>query len=241
MRGRLIGVNTAIYSRTGGFQGIGFAIPSDLVRQVMNSLVQYGKVTRGFLGITIQELTPTLAPEFKMDGRKGIIVSDVTPGSPAEKAGFQARDVITRFNGVAVEDPDKFRFAVAGTPPGSEVEIEVVRDGKDKELEITVGEMPGENPLAANQRGEIDTEILHGVRVTDLVPQTRTEFEVPARVQGAVVAEVAPDSPAAEAGLLPGDVIMTGTPAGVDLVQAGDRFEVEIEGIGRLSNPVVRR
>jgi len=208
VRGRLIGINTAIYSRSGGFQGIGFAIPADLARSVMNSLVQYGKVTRGFLGVMIQGLNPELAEEFKIKDHKGVIVSDVTPDGPAEKAGVWAEDVIVAFNGTTVENTDRFRLAVASTPPGTEVTLKVVRDGVEKNLSLTVGELPGDQKVAADEKVDKPDDVLHGVHVTDLRPQMRTEFEIPARVQGAMVIEVEPDSPSAEAGLAPGDVIM---------------------------------
>ncbi len=208
VRGRLIGINTAIFSRSGGFQGIGFAIPADLARSVMNSLVQYGKVTRGFLGVMIQPLTRDLADEFKIKDQKGVIVSDVTPDSPAEKAGLKSEDVIVGFNGAPIESQDRFRIAVAGTPPGTDVKLHVVRDGQDKEVTVTVGELPGDEKLAANEKADKENDVLHGVHVADLTPETRSEFEVPARVQGAIVVEVEPGSAAAEAGLAPGDVIM---------------------------------
>jgi serine protease Do len=208
MRGRLIGVNTAIYSRSGGFQGIGFAIPADMVRSVMNSLVQHGKVTRGFLGVGLQDLTPALAEEFDVKDAKGVVVSQIEPDSPAAKAGLQDGDVLTEFNGARIENTDRFRLAVANTPPGTQVKLTYVRGGEEHDITVQLAEFPGEKKISANEKPESDTDVLHGVHVTDLTPQLRSEFEVPARIKGALVIEVPPNSASAEAGLAVGDVLL---------------------------------
>jgi serine protease Do len=206
--GRLIGINTAILSRSGGNQGIGFAIPSDLARTVMTSLVQYGHVTRGYLGITIQDITPGLAKEFDLHQFTGALVSGVSPNSPADKAGLKDGDVVVQFNGKPVRDSRQFKLAVAETKPDSRVPIEVIRAGADKKLEVTLGQLPGTEQLAQadNQNGQ-DTGTLIGVGVSDLNNQAREQFKIPHNIKGAVVTEVKPDSAAAEAGLKTGDVI----------------------------------
>lgn len=206
--GRLIGINTAILSRSGGNQGIGFAIPSDLARTVMTSLVKYGHVTRGYLGIMIQNVTPTLAKEFKLKESTGALVGDVVSNGPADKAGFKDGDVVVQFNGKKVRDGRELQLTAAETKPGSKVPVEILRDGSPKTLEITVGELPGTEHLAqANTSNGQDTGTLKGVGISNLDSQARQEFKIPHSVQGAVVTEVQPDSPAAEAGLQPGDVI----------------------------------
>ena len=208
MHGRLIGINTAIYSRGGGFQGIGFAIPSDLAENIMNSLVTTGKVVRGFLGVSIQDLTPVLAEQFKLKEPKGALVSEVTPDSPADKGGLKSGDVILSLNGEDVKDSRALKFAVAGIAPGTDAKLTVLRDGKKQDLTVTVGEMPGEKTVAGNDTTGEDTGVLNGVGVMDLTPQVRNEFEIPARIEGAIVTQVDPNSASAEAGLAPGDVIL---------------------------------
>ena len=132
VEGRLIGVNTAIFSRTGGNQGIGFAIPSDLARNVMDSLIKYGKVTRGYLGVMIQDVTPALAKEFKLKDTSGALIGDVVPKGPADKAGFKNGDVVLDYNGRKVTDSRRLRLAVGETKPGTTVPMKILRDGTTK-------------------------------------------------------------------------------------------------------------
>src|SRR6266436_2262709 len=146
--GRLIGINTAILSRSGGNQGIGFAIPSNLARDVAQSLVRDGHVTRGYLGVMIQDVNPALAKEFKLKDNTGAIVGDVTEKSPAEKAGLKEGDVILEFNGKKVTDSRHLKLEVARTQPGESVPLKVLRDGATKNIEVTVKELPGTERLA---------------------------------------------------------------------------------------------
>ena len=206
--GRLIGINTAILSRSGGNQGIGFAIPSDLARTVMTSLIEFGHVTRGYLGVTIQNVTPALAKEFDLKSAHGALVSDVAADGPAAKAGFKDGDVVLQFNGKKVQDSRQLQLTVAETKPGAKVPVEILRNGSARKLDVTVGELPGSKELAqANSGNGQDTGTLQGVGVGDLDSQARAQFKIPHHVQGAVVTQVRPDSAAAEAGLKPGDVI----------------------------------
>jgi serine protease Do len=206
--GRLIGINTAILSRTGGSQGVGFAIPSDLARSVMESLVKYGHVTRGYLGVMIQDVTPSLAKEFNVKETNGALVGDVLPDTPASKAGFKDGDVVLQFNHHPVTDSRQLRLTVAETRPGTKVPVEVWRNGTTKTLEVTVKQLPGTQQLAENNNvNKQDTGTLNGVGVADLDHQTRQEYSLPNTVKGAVITQVKPDSASAEAGLRPGDVI----------------------------------
>jgi serine protease Do len=207
--GRLIGINTAILSRSGGNQGIGFAIPVNLARDVMSDLIKEGHVTRGYLGVMIQDLTPSLAKQFDLKDTKGALVGDVTPNSPAQKAGLKDGDVILEFNGKKVTDSRHLKLEVARTQPGDSVPVKVLRDGSTKTLDVKVKELPGTEQLAKNngsQNGE-DNGTLNGVAVSDLDSRARQQFEIPPGVKGVVVTEVDPNSPSAEAGLRPGDVI----------------------------------
>jgi serine protease Do len=207
--GRLIGINTAIYSRNGGNQGIGFAIPTDLARGIMVSLIEYGKVTRGYLGVGIQDVTPLLAKEFNLKNDEGALVGEVVPDGPAARAGLENGDVIVEFNGHKVDDSRHLKLAVANTVPGEKVPVEVLRNGSTKTLDVKVKELPGTEQLARNGSDkEPDTDTLQGVEVGDLNAQAHQQFNIPNHVNGAVVMEVAPDSAAAEAGLKPGDVIL---------------------------------
>ena len=207
--GRLIGINTAILSRTGGNQGIGFAIPTSLAKDVMESLITDGKVTRGYLGVMIQDLTPALAQQFKLDeSAKGALVGDVTADSTAEKAGLKSGDVIQEFNGTKVTDSRHLKLQVARTKPGETVPVKVLRDGSTRTLQVKVRQLPGSEELAKNDRNSNnDQGTLNGVAVGDLDSRARQELNVPSNLKGVVVTEVAPDSAAAQAGLRPGDVI----------------------------------
>lgn len=212
---RLVGINTAILSRTGGFQGIGFAIPSNLARNVMEQLVSSGKVVRGYLGVTMQDIDPELATQFKLPTRSGALVADVVPESPADKAGLKGGDVITELEGKPVKDSRHLKLTVANFAPGQKIAAKVLREGKTVPVELNVAARPSDKALARGeggnggfgQEGDDDTGTLNGVGVGDLDPQTRREFDIPSKIRGALVTSVEPDSAAATAGLQPGDVI----------------------------------
>jgi serine protease Do len=210
IEGRLIGINTAILSRSGGSQGVGFAIPSNLARTVMTSLIEHGHVARGYLGVRIQNVTPALAEEFKLKENRGALIGDVESDGPAAKAGFKPGDVVVNYNGKKVADSRRLQLAVADTKPGTQVPVTILREGKEKNLTVTVKQLPGTEELAENGgHGGIDQGTLNGVAVGDLDQQTRREFNIPKDVQGAVITQVEPDSAAAQAGLKPGDVIQS--------------------------------
>lgn len=212
-QGRLVGVNTAILSRTGGFQGIGFAIPANLARNVMEQLVTTGKVVRGYLGVSMQEIDADLAKHFDMPTRSGALVAEVVSGSPADKAGLQAGDVITKLDGVDVKDARHLKLTVANFRPDQKVSAEVLRDGKKVDVEINVATRPSEQSLARRGGGsrgfedDPDSGTLNGVGVGDLDRQTRREFDIRPEIDGALVTSVEPNSASAAAGLQPGDVI----------------------------------
>ncbi len=208
IEGRLIGINTAIMSRSGGSQGVGFAIPSNSARAVMESLIAHGHVTRGYLGVMIQNVTPTLAQEFKLKDASGALIGDVVEDGPAAKAGFKPGDVVLEFDGKKVTDSRHLQLAVAGTKPGSKVPVEILRNSEKTTLDVTIKELPGTEQLAETSSGNgNDTGMLNGVGVSDLKQQYRSEFNIPKNIKGAVVTQVEPGSAAAAAGLKPGDVI----------------------------------
>ena len=209
VEGRLIGINTAILSRSGGNQGIGFAIPSNMARDIMEKLVRDGKVTRGYVGLLIQDVTSALAQQFKLKDNQGALVGDVVPKGPADKAGVKSGDVVLEFNGKPVRDSRQFRLQVARTKPGERVPVKVLREGDTKTLDIAIQELPGTEATAKSDAQPGDDEgTLNGVEVSNLDAGARRQFKIPDSVRGALVTNVDPDSAAAEAGLRSGDVIV---------------------------------
>jgi serine protease Do len=237
-QGRLIGVNTAILSRGGGNNGVGFAVPSNLARTVMESIVQHGRVVRGFLGVNIQPLNPVLAKAFKTKSTSGALVTQVMPKSPAEKAGIKSGDVITKFDGRDVRDPRNLQLMVSQTPPEKEVTVEIVRDGRPRTLDLTVKELPSDGQQRAGaQRGQgsepMDTGGLKGVVVGDITAAARRQFEIPDDIVGALVTRVDEDSAAWDAGLRAGDVLreingkrVTDAESAIDAVQGLENTEI---------------
>jgi serine protease Do len=208
-QGRLIGINTAILSRSGGNNGIGFAVPVNLAKNVMDQLVTNGKVTRGFLGVNIQNIDQRLQKSFDLKDSKGALVSDVTPNSPAAKAGLKSGDVIVEFNGKPVRDSRQLKLAVGGTSPGTKAPVKILREGSEKSVTVTLKELEGDQ-LASNSgaKSQADTDALEGVVVADLDANMRQQFDLPRDVKGAVVTDVEQDSASYAAGLRPGDVIL---------------------------------
>jgi serine protease Do len=205
-KGELVGINTAIFSQTGGYQGVGFAVPVSMAKPVYESLVKTGKVIRGYLGVSIQDMTPALAKSFGLKEPKGALVSDVTEDSPADKAGLKQGDVIVAYQGQAIAEPASLQKAVMSTPVGTKVALTVLREGREKELTVTISEQPDTMKLA--RAGDADGEhALAGIEVQGLDRQTAHELGLGSKVQGVVVVGVEPDSPADHAGLRQGDVI----------------------------------
>jgi serine protease Do len=207
--GRLLGINTAILSRSGGNQGIGFAVPVNLAKYVMESIIQNGHVVRGYMGVNIQDVTPSLAEKFDIKEHEGALVAEVTPKSPAEKAGFKNGDVILEFDGHPVHDSRHLKLQVAQTPPEKEVPVKVSRNGSEKELTVTLKEFPSDKQLAKNNADNASAgDVTDGITVDDLNSDARQQFNIPSNVKGALVTDVDPDSVGYEAGLRPGDVIL---------------------------------
>ena len=208
VEGRLIGINTAILSRSGGNQGIGFAIPINMGRDIMERLVNDGKVTRGYVGLFIQDVTPALARQFKMTDNRGALVGEVVSKGPADKAGVKTGDVVMEFAGKPVRDSRQFRLQVARMSPGEKVSMKVLRDGSTKTLDVNIQELPGAETQARTSRDADDEGTLNGVQVSNLDNDARRRFNVPENIRGAIVSDVDPASAAAEAGLRAGDVIL---------------------------------
>jgi serine protease Do len=209
--GELIGINSQILSPSGGSIGIGFAIPANMAKNVMDQLVQTGRVRRGMLGVNIQAVTSDLASSFRLTQVRGALVSGVQAGGPADRAGVKRGDVITAINGAPVADSNALRNMVARTLPGTAVTLTISRDGREQQIPLTLGELPVERETASSgegggTRGAASTGRL-GVGVEPLTPALAQRFNLKTGTQGLVVTEVDPAGPAAEAGIQEGDVI----------------------------------
>jgi len=205
-KGELVGINTAIFSQSGGYQGVGFAVPTSMGQPIYDSLIKHGKVVRGYLGIGIQDLNQDLAKSFGVASGKGAVVTDVKEDSPADQAGLKQGDVITSYEGSPVEDAVALQRLVTKTAVGAKAAVKVLRDGHEKELTVTIGELPGEVKIAKAESDE-KAYAFAGVAVQDLDRDTAKELGIKTKTQGVVVTSVEPDSGAEKAGLMPGDVI----------------------------------
>ena len=206
-RGDLIGINTAILSGgSGGNQGIGFAIPINMAKYVMDQILKHGKVVRGYIGVGIQEVTPDLSKAFHVAAEKGALVGSVEPNSPGEKAGLQRGDVIEELNGEPVEGPNELRLKIATLAPGTTVHLKVNRNGETRNVALTLSEAPSEKNRTAEQGGGVHSPMT-GVEVDQLTDDIRQQLGLGREVKGVVVTDVPDGSPAADAGLERGDVI----------------------------------
>lgn len=205
IRGEVIGINTAITSPSGGNVGIGFAIPANLAKTIVDELKKEGKVTRGYLGVYLQEITEDLKDALGLPSLDGILISDVIENTPASKAGIKNGDVVLEFDGKKVTDMQTFRMQVASTPIGTSVKMKIFRDGKEKTLTVTMGEFPEELSVAEGEREE-KSEL--GLKVIDVTDVQAQRFNLAAK-RGVVVIDVDEDSPASDAGIRVGDVILT--------------------------------
>jgi len=202
LNGELVGINSAIISRTGGNVGIGFAIPANQVREVMEQLIATGMVRRGLLGVNIQDVTPEIAATFGLPGNSGALVSQVSPDSAAERAGIQIEDVIVSINGTRLRDSGSLKNAIGLLPPGQSVAVGLIRDGREQTVTAVLGELAPVAAVTAEPPQEEATELDAVFEGAELVDNSS-----PNGLPGLVVARVDPGSPAAERGLRPGDVI----------------------------------
>jgi len=212
VHGQVVGINTAILSGNlgpggeGGSVGIGFAIPSNMAKHIMEDLVKTGKVTRGYLGIRPSNLSPDLAKQFKSPDTAGVLVEDVLAGGPADKAGLKNGDVIRKLNGQVVDDPGQFTALITNLNPGTEITLDILREGQPISMKVTLGERPAEASLRGGS-GTVQEGALRGITVQNLTPSIRDQLSLPSNVTGVVITELDPNSPAAQFGLQQGDVI----------------------------------
>jgi serine protease Do len=250
LQGEVIGINTAIASRNGSFAGVGFSIPSNLVTKIMHSIIDDGKVERGWLGAAIQDLSKDLADSFGYDSTHGVLIGQVVPGSPAEKAGLKSGDIVVKFNGRQQKSANNFRNQVAGTKPNTSAKLEVMRDGKPVTLTVKIGTL--EEKLTSHEEGADDVAsqeeegVTHlGMTVRNLTPDLAQQLKVGEGIQGVVVSDVEAGSLAEEAGLRAGVVVMSvnGQPVqnvaqfkaatSDDQVAKGVRLHIAAEGFQR--------
>ena len=207
IHGQAIGINSAIFSRSGGYMGIGFAIPINMVKKIEQQLLKSGKVTRGWLGVVIQDLDEDLARSFGLTTKKGVLVSEVNPDSPAGKAGLKDGDVVVSIDGKPVENVAELRNTIAMTAPGTELVLKVIRDGKTYSIPVTIGEQPTDFASMGKGIGHGRTPLAKfGLGLQNLTPELADQFGYK-KGQGVLIASVEPDSPAAEVGLQPGQLI----------------------------------
>ncbi|MCC7417895.1 MAG: DegQ family serine endoprotease [Acidobacteria bacterium] len=221
VRGELIGINSQILSTSDGNIGIGFAIPANMARRVMEQLRTTGKVTRAQLGVTVQQVTEDMAQSLGLKEAGGAIVSAVTPGSAAAHAGIRQGDVITAFNGEPVRDSNGLRNEVAASTPGSNATLTVIRDGREQSLGVKLDEAaPRMSARGESRDGGTKDTVALGIAVTPLTPELARRLDLDGEAKGLVVQQVDPDGRAADAGLRPGDVIEQANRAPVDSVDA---------------------
>jgi len=213
--GRLIGINTAIFSRTGENLGIGFAVPINMARNVMEQLIEQGRVSRGYMGVNIDDLDEDLAESFGLDSETGALVTFVEPDSPADKAGLVAGDIILKINDTPIKNVNDLLLTVSQEAPGSTVEVDISRDGDARTLQVTLTERPDESARAMEgpeaeeaEEGKVAGKVFDGILVQDLTAAIRSQLNIPEEITGALVTKVSPDTPAARAGLRRGMVIM---------------------------------
>ena len=206
--GELIGIDTFIISNSGSFAGAGFAIPSEIAKASVDQILKSGTVHHGYLGIGMNDVTPENAQFFNLPDASGAIVSEVTPGSPADHAGLKSGDVLRELNGRKIADGRALQVAVTETAPGAAIDLGILRDGKPETIHITVGEFHNQPPEQAGNEGPGAEHGRLGLALADLSPDVRQQLHVPDQVHGAAIQDVRPGSPADNAGLAPGDVIL---------------------------------
>ncbi len=202
-KGEIIGINTAIFSVSGGYQGIGFAIPANMARHTMESIINQGRVVRGYMGVTIQALTAELSKQFNLKDEKGALLVDIVEDGPADKGGLKRGDVVTEYDGKKIDTPQQFRNMVATSRPGKTVQISIIRDGKALTTSVVIGELPAEQqPITA-----LIENVLKGVSVQELTDELLKKLGITKKIKGVVVNNIDEDSPAAGI-LATGDIIM---------------------------------
>jgi len=207
-RGELVGINTFIISNGGSFAGAGFAIPSQIVRTTAEQLIKTGAVHHGYLGISMNDVTPENASFFNLKDATGAIVAQVTPDSPAARAGLKNGDVIVELNGQKIVNGGALQVAVSEDTPGTSIDLGIIRNGSQQTVKVQVGEFHKEAEVASDNDSATPQKAKLGLAVAELTPDVRQQLHIPSQVQGVAIQSVRPGSPADDASLAPGDVIV---------------------------------
>jgi serine protease Do len=227
--GQAIGINTAIYSEGGGYMGIGFAIPINMARTIEEQLKEYGKVTRGYLGIYGQDVTPEMATLLGLKSSQGVIVASIEKGSPADRAGLKSQDVLLEMDGKKIESYDSFRNEVAMLKPGTRVTLLISRDGKTSDVTVTLGERPTQVAQATKPSEQPQSQQALGIQVQNLTKDLADRFGY-TMGEGVIVTRVVQGSPAAQAGIQPGDLIQRVDRQSVNSVDEFERAVTRAKG-----------
>jgi len=236
VHGQVVGINTAILSGgsgpegEGSFMGIGFAIPINMAKHVMEDLVKTGKVSRGYLGIEIRDLDEGLAKQFNVPDTSGALVEDVTAGGPADKAGLKNGDVVRKVDGQTVSDAGQLTASVTNLNPGTVTTLDILRDGHPMTLKVTLGERPSNLSATAGGPSSVQQGALRGMSVQNLTPSIREQLGLPSNVTGVVISQLDPNSPAAQAGLQEGDVVESINRQAVHNVGDFDKLAAQAKG-----------
>jgi serine protease Do len=230
VEGELVGINSAIATQTGGNMGIGFAIPSNLAKTIMNDIIKTGKVIRGWLGVYIQNVTPEIAQAMKLSSPQGVIISKVQENSPAQKAGLKPEDVILQFNGKDVTSTVELSTWVASTSPGTTVTLKILRNDKPMDVKVKLEELnvKEEQKMAAQGQGESTFDRV-GMKVANITSDLISKYQLPQNVKGVVITSVAPNGIAAEAGLQEGDVILKFNRSAVESVVQFEKIMKQVK------------
>jgi serine protease Do len=205
-RGELVGINTAILTHSEGSEGIGFAVPANLARQVIDQILKNGKVVRAYMGILPQDMTPDMAKAFGQKEARGVVVGDVTANSPAQHGGVQRGDILLEVNGKPMANANELRMTISMMQPGTDVKLKLLRDGNERDINVKLAEMPTETAMARPDSDD-STKALEGVQVSNLSPEMADQLGLPSSAKGVVVTDVDPSTKIADSGLRKGDVI----------------------------------